>query len=152
MAKIAVDVQVSKQAVEWLERSGHKVVVCAKHGQSDRDWVSKACQLGAEFFVSPDYDIPGLLDKLNYHGKWLKLPQGLVGAGQFNWIEKKMAKKLKPKVTQNMRVIEEGSFIYIVPEFCLGNFTLQTTKADKLKNCLFRIKGEGVIRGGLAPG
>ncbi len=62
MLKIACDNQVPDRFIPKLRRHGYDVVFLAED-QADEDWVNEALCLGAEIFVSPDLDIPNLLEK-----------------------------------------------------------------------------------------
>ena len=54
--RIAIDVCVGKRGAELLRDAGHEVIA-AEHGESDRDWFTRAIAWGAELFVSADVDI-----------------------------------------------------------------------------------------------
>lgn len=87
---IAVDNQVSDSAIDFLEEKGMKIVLRARH-EPDNMWFMDALDLGAEVFVSPDWDISFLCNAHNV--KFIKLKQGLRGLaiGRFilECIEKK---------------------------------------------------------------
>lgn len=61
--KLAVDVQVSNEVIGSLCRAGDEVVCVARMGEEDQSWVSRALDRGAEILISPDLDIPNLLDQ-----------------------------------------------------------------------------------------
>lgn len=61
MLVLAVDTQISHKTVRELSRH-YEVVVVAGQSFSDEDWVEDALSMGANVFVSPDIDIPNLLD------------------------------------------------------------------------------------------
>ncbi len=95
MIKIALDNQVSKDVVKRLS-SYYDVVVWAAD-RSDEDWVDEAMTLGAQYFISPDLDVPNLLDRYGYDDVfWIDLPQNLKFDSQFDFIRKKI-KGLKNK-------------------------------------------------------
>jgi len=91
--KIAVDNQVSKQAVRQLSKH-HEVVLVANDSQ-DEVWVDHALDLGAEVFVSPDLDIPNYLDRVQSDAAWVDLPQGLRTEDQFSFLMKQIERLVK---------------------------------------------------------
>lgn len=88
--KIAVDTQVSDSAIDYLSSRGFKVVFKA-YNEPDQIWFRDALDMGAEVFVSPDWDISFLCNQ--YNVKFIKLKQGLrrIEIGMF--IEDRMKKK-----------------------------------------------------------
>lgn len=67
---IACDNQVSKDFCKRFEKHGFAVVVYAGD-RADEDWVFDAIGAGAEVIVSPDLDIPNMLDKYNVDVDWI---------------------------------------------------------------------------------
>lgn len=53
-----------------FEKHGFEVVVYAED-RMDEDWVFDAIGAGAEVIVSPDLDIPNMLDKYNVDVDWI---------------------------------------------------------------------------------
>lgn len=87
MLKIAVDNQISYNAIYGLKNRKFDVVLWAGD-MSDEDWVDKAIGLGANVFVSPDVDIPILLDRMLPDEKihWIDIPQGLKSKDQLRYL------------------------------------------------------------------
>ena len=67
---IACDNQVSKDFCRRFEKHGFPVVVYAGD-RADEDWVFDAIGAGAEVIISPDLDIPNMLDKFNVDIDWI---------------------------------------------------------------------------------
>lgn len=91
MLKIAVDNQISHKVVQQLKDRKFDVVIWAGD-KTDEEWVYIALGLGATVFVSPDVDIPILLDKFlpeeTIH--WINVPQGLKSKNQLKFIIKRL--------------------------------------------------------------
>lgn len=68
--RIAVDTQVADAAIDYLENKGF-VVVFKAHHEPDNMWFRDALDLGADIFVSPDWDISFLCNSHNV--KFIKL-------------------------------------------------------------------------------
>jgi hypothetical protein len=60
---IACDNQVSKQYIDAFESHGFKVVTYAGN-RADEDWVLEAIEKGAEVIISPDLDIPNMIQDI----------------------------------------------------------------------------------------
>src|ERR1035437_474583 len=75
---IAVDQAVSKKRVEKLKELGYNVVCRANHGEADQDWMKRANKLNALFAISPDADIPRLIEIKAYRMGWINWPQDQV--------------------------------------------------------------------------
>mgnify|MGYP001565599989 CR=1 FL=1 len=74
--KIAVDNQISKAIVKSLIKKGFHIVLRAQDEQ-DEVWVDEALMRGATHIVSPDIDIPNLLDRLDASDVvWIDVPRG----------------------------------------------------------------------------
>lgn len=84
---IAVDNQIAKKTVYTLSEMGFKVVFRATDAR-DEDWVGWALDAGAQFIVSPDLDIPNILDYWNSDCVWIELKQGVKGPDQAKAIYK----------------------------------------------------------------
>lgn len=72
--KVAVDNQISKDTIDYLKRNNIDVVFSAKD-EHDDIWFESALDLGAEIFISPDFDIDRLCER--YNVKYIELPQNL---------------------------------------------------------------------------
>lgn len=89
---LAVDNQISTKVVEKLERF-YKVAIWAGD-KSDEEWVEEGLNLGANIFISPDLDIPNLIDRLAPDEGiiWIDIPQGMARDKQFNYIVSQIKK------------------------------------------------------------
>lgn len=87
---LAIDNQISLQVVNQLEQ--HYEVVLWAGDMSDEDWVDEALLLGANTFISPDLDIPNLLERLAPDVRWIDVPQGLPTAKQYDYLMKAIKK------------------------------------------------------------
>jgi hypothetical protein len=74
MINIALDQSVGKIRAKELEKLGYNVVCIAEHGESDVDWMNRAFINHALFVVSPDMDIPKLIEKEGYPMVWINYP------------------------------------------------------------------------------
>lgn len=88
--KIAVDNQISKQAIRQLSK--HHEVVLTADDQQDEIWIDDALDLGAEVFISPDLDVPNYLDRIHSNAAWIDLPQGLRTENQFSFLMDELKK------------------------------------------------------------
>jgi hypothetical protein len=88
--KIACDNQISKRTVDKLEIRFE--VVLRADNEPDELWIEKAIDLGANVFISPDIDVPLILDKnypdLDYH--WIDVKQGLASKDQYAYLLSKI--------------------------------------------------------------
>lgn len=78
---VAIDVQ-CPASLEWDDRllqKGIKVVCRAEEAEHDEDWVITALSNDASVFVSPDLDIPNLLEQYDSDALWMDVPQGVKG-------------------------------------------------------------------------
>lgn len=101
--KIAVDNQISYQSIQSLNDRGFLVVQRA-FDLPDEVWVIEALKKGAEFIVSPDLDVPNLLDRLNADAVWIDLKQGLKNKAQSVHIENKIKAILKQRSLNAMGI------------------------------------------------
>lgn len=70
--KIAIDRQISPK----INLPGHEIILWAGD-EDDEVWIQRAVERGAEIFISPDLDVPNILDANNYEGHWIEYPQNL---------------------------------------------------------------------------
>lgn len=84
MIVLAVDNQISLRVVEKLKLH-FKVVLWASNAP-DEEWVDEALSRGANTFISPDLDIPNILDRVAPDVRWIDVPQGLKQDKQFNYL------------------------------------------------------------------
>lgn len=81
---LAVDNQISLRVVEKL-KIHYKVVIWAGN-DPDEVWLEKALDLGADVFISPDLDIPNILEKIAPYATWIDVPQHLSKEKQFDYL------------------------------------------------------------------
>lgn len=74
MARLALDNQISRNCAKALQRAGHEVVYHTRH-EHDQLWFRRARELGANVFVSPDWDIDLLCNQ--YDIKCIRIGQRL---------------------------------------------------------------------------
>jgi 2-keto-3-deoxy-6-phosphogluconate aldolase len=87
MRRIAFDTQVPRQAIQAAESSGHTVVYWAG-AEHDELWFRQAMDMGADVFVSPDWDIAILAE--NHNKKFIRIPQKLGGQELVAFIMKRL--------------------------------------------------------------
>ena len=76
--KIAVDTQISRKIIKSLISKGYDIVLVAPPKEVDEVWVDSALLLGANCIVSPDLDIPLLLDRWGVDDVlWIDVPRHL---------------------------------------------------------------------------
>lgn len=71
---IALDVGIGYRRKRSLEYMGYKIVVVAAESESDDSWVNRAFAAGARFVVSPDLDIPKIIELNRYPMIWINYP------------------------------------------------------------------------------
>lgn len=105
---VACDCQISKSTVVEIEKS-FAVVFRAQH-EADEVWVEQAILKGANVFISPDSDIPDLLETeyADMETYWIPVRQGLRSAdqpkyiiGQLYRLQRVIEWKEKQKARQN---------------------------------------------------
>lgn len=69
--KIAVDQSLGTRMMLNLEKHGYDIVVKAGVAEPDEAWIAKAVEAGALFVVSPDLDIPTLIERKNLPMIWI---------------------------------------------------------------------------------
>lgn len=74
MINIALDVGVGRKRAKQLEEMGYKVVCVANHGEPDEQWMDRAFTSNALFVISPDFDIPRIIEKEGYPMSWIDFP------------------------------------------------------------------------------
>lgn len=151
LIKIAVDIQIGKIASDELERVGYTIVYKARASEPDIEWVHNAVNNGATILISPDLDIPDLLDKNNINAAWIGLPQGIGGLDQAEYIKQKIARLIKNQSTvqAHYKIIDYGNVQYLVAVNNMDKFLSTETDSGRLKYCKWRIKGNTMTEGGL---
>lgn len=90
MKVLAIDNQISKTVVDQL--SQHYEIALWAGDMQDEEWVDEALVMGANVFISPDLDIPNLLERLDPTVFWIDVPQSLPKAKQFQYLMDKIKK------------------------------------------------------------
>lgn len=95
--RIAIDVTVGRIRANALKALGYKIVTVARHSETDKSWVNRAFAEGAFFVISPDMDIPKIIEREGYPMCWVEYPNDnpevkndLVG-----YLDKVMKRKLE---------------------------------------------------------
>ncbi len=73
-ARLALDTAVGQRRVTELIQLGYVIVAIAKPKESDESWLNRAFAEGAQFAISPDLDIPRLIEQNNYPMIWINYP------------------------------------------------------------------------------
>lgn len=69
--RIALDESVGFTKTNSLKDMGYEIVCIAKPAEDDIVWLNRAFAAGALFVISPDLDIPNLIEKENYPMIWI---------------------------------------------------------------------------------
>lgn len=72
--RIALDQSIGRRRAIDLVNLGYHVVVVAKPSETDESWVNRAFSEGAQFAISPDLDIPRLIENRKYPMVWINYP------------------------------------------------------------------------------
>lgn len=73
-AKLALDTAVGQRRVTELIQLGYSIVVIARESETDESWLNRAFVEGAQFAISPDLDVPRLIEQNNYPMIWINYP------------------------------------------------------------------------------
>jgi hypothetical protein len=69
--KIALDESVGTALGAKIAAKGYQVVCRAGHAETDESWMKRALANGAVFIVSPDLDIPSMIERENLPMVWI---------------------------------------------------------------------------------
>lgn len=69
--KIALDESVGNAMAKQIEAKGYRIVCRAASAEPDHVWMKRALEKDALFIISPDLDIPSLIEKENYPMIWI---------------------------------------------------------------------------------
>lgn len=72
--RIALDQSVGRRRAIDLIDLGYEVVVVARASETDESWMNRAFAEGAQFAISPDLDIPRVIENRNYPMIWINYP------------------------------------------------------------------------------
>lgn len=91
MIVLAIDNQISLNVVNQLKK--HYDVALWAGTKADEDWVDEALALGATVFISPDLDIPNILDRFGADDVlWIDVPQNMPSGRQFEFLMSRLKK------------------------------------------------------------
>lgn len=86
--KVAVDESIGKDMASRIRAFGYEIVCVAGHAEPDNVWMKRAKDKGALFIISPDLDIPSIIERENY---------------PMVWIDFLFAKEVYPTIDQELR-------------------------------------------------
>lgn len=69
--KIALDQSIGHVRAQQLKKLGYEIVCRAVGSEPDEIWLKRALDAGALYIISPDLDIPCLIERLNYPMIWI---------------------------------------------------------------------------------
>lgn len=69
--KVAVDESIGGALTKKIHERGYDVVVRAGHAETDDSWMKRALAEGAIFVISPDLDIPSMIERENMPMVWI---------------------------------------------------------------------------------
>lgn len=69
--KIAIDESVGVAMAKRIKSKGYEIVCKAGNAEPDDVWMKRALAAGAMFIVSPDLDIPSMIERENYPMVWI---------------------------------------------------------------------------------
>lgn len=69
--KIAIDESIGAALARRLEERGYRIVCRAGHAETDESWMKRALAEGALFVISPDLDIPSMIERENLPMVWI---------------------------------------------------------------------------------
>jgi hypothetical protein len=96
--RIALDESIGFAKTNSLKNMGYDIVAIARHAEKDVDWLNRAFANGALFVVSPDLDIPNLIEKENYPMIWIDYLHIPKEKGEKHWaqyVDKRIKFKIK---------------------------------------------------------
>ena len=147
--KLALDVQISKQAQHELRKFGFEIVYRAGAGVDDETWVLNAIGAGANIFVSPDLDIPNLLERLGTEAAWIDVPQGMRGENQANYIAGRLTRLGANRVisSPDYKLIRTERYDYLVNVNDIDKFLTTWSEEKRMEICFWRVKGNSLTPG-----
>lgn len=69
--KVAIDESIGAGLAKKIEGRGYQIVCRAGHAETDESWMKRALQAGALFIISPDLDIPSMIERENLPMVWI---------------------------------------------------------------------------------
>lgn len=96
--KIALDESIGFKKTDRLRNMGYEVVAIARHAEKDVDWLNRAFANGALFVVSPDLDIPNLIERESYPMIWidyLHIPDSKGGKDWAQYVQERIKFKIR---------------------------------------------------------
>lgn len=97
--RIALDESIGFAKTQQIKGYGYEIVCIARHAEKDVSWLNRAFAAGALFVVSPDLDIPNLIEKENYPMIWidyLHVPTNSTGGKHWAiYVDKRIQAKIE---------------------------------------------------------
>jgi hypothetical protein len=97
--RVALDESVGNAMARRIEELGYKIVCRAGPAELDTVWLKRALDQRALFIVSPDLDIPSLIEKENY---------------PMIWIDFLFASNVNPTIQTQTRDVKRGIWVQYV--------------------------------------
>jgi hypothetical protein len=69
--KVAIDESIGAALAKKIEVRGYQIVCRAGHAETDESWMKRALAAGAVFIISPDLDIPSMIERENLPMVWI---------------------------------------------------------------------------------
>ena len=69
--KVAIDESIGAALAKKIEARGYQIVTRAGHAETDESWMKRALNADALFIISPDLDIPSMIERENLPMVWI---------------------------------------------------------------------------------
>ena len=69
--KVAIDESIGAALARKIESRGYEIVCRAGHAETDESWMKRALKANALFVISPDLDIPSMIERENLPMVWI---------------------------------------------------------------------------------
>ena len=69
--KVAIDESIGTALSRKIAARGYDIVCRAGHAETDESWMKRALEEGALFIISPDLDIPSMIERENLPMVWI---------------------------------------------------------------------------------
>ena len=69
--KVAIDESIGAALAKKIEARGYQIVTRAGHAETDESWMKRALASEALFIISPDLDIPSMIERENLPMVWI---------------------------------------------------------------------------------
>ncbi len=71
---VALDQCIGWKRIRALKELGYNIVAMAEDAEPDKVWMNRAFANGALFVISPDLDIPNIIEREQYPMIWIDYP------------------------------------------------------------------------------